>query len=242
VWLAPLSRSRVLGTIRGVAIRLVLAEDNALLREGLSRLLTMAEQVDLVAVAGTLEELLDAVDRESPDVVLTDIRMPPTHTDEGIRAARQLREQHPNIGVVVLSQYADPVYAHALFADGSDRRAYLLKDRVADVDEVIFAVEAVARGGSVVDPKVVEQLVAARARNPRSPLDHLSGREREILSEIATGKSNMAIASTLFLSERAVEKHSNSIFSKLGLTQEPDVNRRVKAVLLYLGAERDGAA
>ena len=232
----------MVGTIRVVPIRLVLAEDNALLREGLSRLLGMAEQVELVGVAGTLDELLDAVERGRPDVVLTDIRMPPTHTDEGIRVARQLRAAHPGIGVVVLSQYADPVYAHDLFDDGSERRAYLLKDRVADVDEVIFAVEAVARGGSVVDPKIVEQLVAARARHPRSPLDQLTGREQEILSEIATGKSNMAIASTLFLSERAVEKHSNSIFSKLGLSQEPDVNRRVKAVLLYLAAERDGPA
>ena len=241
VWLPSLSSIGPVDTIPGVTVRLVLAEDNALLRDGLSRLLAQADELDLVGVAGTLDELLGAVERELPDVVLTDIRMPPTNTDEGIRAARQLRVEHPSVGVVVLSQYADPTYAHALFEDGSDRRAYLLKDRVADIDEVIFAIEAVARGGSVVDPKIVEELVAARARKPRSALEHLTVREREILGEIATGKSNMAIANTLFLSERAVEKHSNSIFSKLGLTEEPDVNRRVKAVLLYLAAARNGA-
>ena len=178
------------------------------------------------------------VDSTLPDVVLTDIRMPPTCTDEGIQAAAGSARHHPAVGVVVLSQYATPGYAHALFEDGSDARAYLLKDRVADVDEVLFAIEAVANGGSVVDPKIVEELVSARARKPRSPLDQLTTREREILAEIAPGKSNTAIANTLFLSSRAIEKHSNSIFSKLGLTEEPDVNRRVKAVLLYLAAER----
>ncbi len=139
---------------------------------------------------------------------------------------------------MVLSQYATPAYAHALFEQGSDGRAYLLKDRVADVDEVVYAIDAVARGGSVVDPKIVDELVAARSRRPRSPLEHLTSREREILSELATGKSNVAIANSVFLSERAIEKHSNSIFSKLGLSEEPDVNRRVKAVLLYLAEER----
>ncbi len=221
-----------------MAIRLVLAEDNVLLREGLTRLFGQTEGVELQEAVGTLDDLLAAVERSRPDVVLTDIRMPPSHTDEGIRAARRLRDEHPKIGVVVLSQYADPAYAHALFEDGSEGRAYLLKDRVADVDEVVFAIEAVADGGSVVDPKIVEALVAARARKPRSPIEQLTSREREILAEIATGKSNVAIAQTLFLSERAVEKHSNSIFSKLGLTEERDVNRRVKAVLLYLAAER----
>jgi len=152
-----------------------------------------------------------------------------------------MREAHPSIGVVVLSQYATPGYAHALFENGSDRRAYLLKDRVADVDEVLFAIEAVAAGGSVVDPKIVEELVSARARRPRSPIDQLTVREREILAEIASGKSNIAIANTVFLSSRAIEKHSNSIFTKLGLMVEPDVNRRVKAVLLYLAAERGAA-
>jgi DNA-binding NarL/FixJ family response regulator len=225
-------------TIAGVLIRLLLAEDNVLLREGLVRLLSQADHLEVIGACGSLDELITLVDADPPDVVLTDIRMPPTHTDEGIQAARWMREHHPKVGVVVLSQYATPGYAHALFENGSDSRAYLLKDRVADVDEVVFAIEAVASGGSVVDPKIVDELVAARSRAPRSPLDQLTAREGEILAEIASGKSNIAIANTLFLSERAIEKHSNSIFSKLGLTEEPDVNRRVKAVLLYLAAER----
>ncbi len=217
---------------------MVLAEDNVLLRQGLVRLFEQTDHLSIVAAVGTLAELIEVIDADPPDVVLTDIRMPPTHTDEGIRAATHCREHHPNVGIVVLSQYATPAYAHALFEHGSDGRAYLLKDRVADVDEVVYAIDAVARGGSVVDPKIVDELVSARSRRPRSPLEHLTSREREILSELATGKSNMAIANSLFLSERAVEKHSNSIFSKLGLSEEPDVNRRVKAVLLYLAEER----
>jgi DNA-binding NarL/FixJ family response regulator len=223
-----------------VPIRLVLAEDNVLLREGLVRLFTQTDDLDLIGSCGNLPDLLAMVAADPPDVVLTDIRMPPTHTDEGIQAARHLREHFPKVGVVVLSQYATPAYAHALFEDGSESRAYLLKDRVADLDEVVFAIEAVAAGGSVVDPKIVEELVSARSRKPRSPLDQLTTREREILAEIASGKSNVAIANTLFLSERAIEKHSNSIFSKLGLSAEPNVNRRVKAVLLYLAADRPG--
>jgi DNA-binding NarL/FixJ family response regulator len=217
-----------------MAIRLVFAEDNVLLREGLAQLLERADQIDLAGTCGTLPELLAMVEAEKPDVVLTDIRMPPTHTDEGIEAACRIRADHPDVGVVVLSQYSSAAYAHALFEHGSERCAYLLKDRVGDVDELLYAIEAVAGGGSVVDPKIVEELVAARASRPRSPLDDLTAREREILAEIAAGKSNQGIASTLFLSARAIEKHSNSIFMKLGLAQEPDVNRRVKAVLLYL--------
>jgi DNA-binding NarL/FixJ family response regulator len=240
VWIASPSPIGSVDTIGPVTIRLLLAEDNVLLREGLVRLFAQVDDLELVGACGSLPELLAAVDENLPDVVLTDIRMPPTHTDEGIQAARYLREHHPKVGVVVLSQYSTPAYAHALFEDGSESRAYLLKDRVADVDEVIFAVEAVANGGSVVDPKIVEELVSARARKPRSPLDQLTNREREILAEIAQGKSNMAIANTLFLSERAIEKHSNSIFSKLGLTEERDVNRRVKAVLLYLADQQGG--
>jgi DNA-binding NarL/FixJ family response regulator len=223
---------------RVVTIRVVLAEDNALLRQGLVRLFDQTDHVRIVAAAADYEDLVVAIERDPPDVVLTDIRMPPTNTDEGIRVATYCREHHPSVGVVVLSQYATPAYAQALFEHGSDGRAYLLKDRVADVDEVVYAIEAVARGGSVVDPKIVDELVATRTRRPRSPLEQLSTREREILAEIATGKSNMAIAATLFLSERAIEKHSNSIFTKLGLFAEPDTNRRVKAVLLYLVAER----
>lgn len=238
VWAATLVGTLRCRYDRFVTIRLVLAEDNALLRQGLVRLFAQTDGIDVVASVASLDELLAAVEAHAPDVVLTDIRMPPTFTDEGVQAARHFRKHAPDVGVVVLSQYATPGYAHALFEDGSQSRAYLLKDRVADIDEVVYAIEAVVAGGSVVDPKIVDELVAARLRRPRSPIDQLSDREREILSEIATGKSNNAIASTVFLSERAIEKHSNSIFSKLGLTEEPDVNRRVKAVLLYLAAER----
>lgn len=217
-------------------IRVVLAEDNVLLREGISRLLDAQDDLDLVGMAGDLPALLDLIDREKPDVVITDIRMPPTGTDEGIRAASALRADHPGTGVVVLSQYAEPAYALALLADGSEGRAYLLKERVSEVDELLTAVREVAAGGSVIDPKVVESLVAGR-RGPSSDLDRLTPRESEVLGEMAQGKSNAAIAAALVLSERAVEKHTNSIFSKLGLTEEKDVNRRVKAVLLYLAEE-----
>jgi DNA-binding NarL/FixJ family response regulator len=217
-------------------IRVLVAEDNVLLRDGLVRLLEAAADVEPAGSCGTYDELLAMVDDTKPDVVLTDIRMPPTGTDEGIRAAATLRSTHPHLGVVVLSQYASPAYALALLEGGSEGRAYLLKDRVADVDDVLAAVRAVAGGGSVIDPKVVEAFVAARNRG-RSPLAHLTPREGEILAEMATGKSNAAIAATLVLSERAVEKHINSLFSKLHLAEEPDVNRRVKAVLLYLAAE-----
>ena len=199
-------------------------------------MLSAVADVEVVSQCGDLDGLLAAVEGLSPDVVVTDIRMPPTGTDEGIRAATQLRATHPNVGVVVLSQYATPSYALALFADGSDRRAYLLKDRVSELDELVSAIRVVADGGSVVDPKIVEELVGARAARSSSPLKFLTQREREILAELATGKSNAAIAATMFLSERAVEKHSNAIFAKLGLNEEPDVNRRVKAVLVQLAA------
>ena len=222
-----------------MALRVVLAEDNALLREGLSRLIAAEPDLELAGTCADLPGLLAAVDEEPPDVVVTDIRMPPSGTDEGIRAANTVRERHPEVGVVVLSQYANPDYALALLEGGSARRAYLLKERVGDVEELLGAIREVARGGSVVDPKVVDALVTATSRAVKSDLDRLTPRESEILGEMATGKSNAAIAAALILSERAVEKHTNSIFSKLGLTEEPDVNRRVKAVLLYL-AERGG--
>jgi DNA-binding NarL/FixJ family response regulator len=199
-------------------------------------LIEAEDDLSVAGVAGSYEELLDLVDELAPDVVVTDIRMPPTGTDEGIRAAARLRESHPTTGVVVLSQFAAPSYALALLEAGSDGRAYLLKDRVADADDLVDAVRAVAAGGSVIDSKVVEQLVASRSQIASSPIERLTPREREILGEMAQGKSNAAIASTLFLSERAVEKHINSIFSKLHLTEEPDINRRVKAVLVYLSA------
>jgi DNA-binding NarL/FixJ family response regulator len=215
---------------------IVVADDSYLVREAVVRLLEAEDDLSVAGVAGSYEELLDLVDEIAPDVVVTDIRMPPTGTDEGIRAAARLRESHPTTGVVVLSQFAAPSYALALLEAGSDGRAYLLKDRVADADDLVDAVRAVAAGGSVIDSKVVEQLVASRARSASSPIERLTPREREILGEIAQGKSNAAVAATLFLSERAVEKHINSIFSKLHLTEEPDINRRVKAVLVYLSA------
>lgn len=221
-------------------IKVVLAEDNVLLRAGIARVVERADDLQLVAEAEDLPSLLGAVDDHTPDVLVTDIRMPPTGTDEGIQAANKLRQDAPQVGVVVLSQYAEPAYALALLAAGSAGRAYLLKERVSDVDDLLDAIRTVAAGGSVIDPQVVEHLVVATARKPSSPLDRLTPREREILAEMAQGKSNAAIATTLVLSERAVEKHSNSIFSKLGLSEEKDVNRRVKAVLLWLTEQRDG--
>jgi DNA-binding NarL/FixJ family response regulator len=217
-------------------IRIVVAEDNALLRDGIRRILESEDDLEMVAACGSLDELMDAVEQHEPDVVVTDIRMPPTGTDEGIRAAADLRTSRPQVGVVVLSQFVSPQYAVALLDQGSAARAYLLKDRVADVDDLVDAIRVVARGGSVIDPKVVDELVRARTRADRSPLEHLTPREREVLAEMASGKSNAAIAASLVLSERAVEKHINSIFSKLHLVEEADVNRRVKAVLLYLSA------
>jgi DNA-binding NarL/FixJ family response regulator len=217
----------------------VLAEDNALLREGISRLVDAAEDLEIAGVAGDLPELLALVGEVTPDVVVTDIRMPPTGTDEGLRAASWLREHHPEIGVVVLSQYTSPTYALALLEEGSAGRAYLLKERVAGADELAQAIRVVAGGGSVIDPLVVDELVRARSSRKSSDLSWLTPRETEILAEMAQGKSNNAIAAALDVSERAVEKHSNAIFSKLGLTEERDANRRVKAVLVYL-SEHDG--
>ena len=219
-------------------ITLVVAEDSLLVREGIVRLLSAYDDVEIAGVAVDLPQLLAAVDEHAPNVVLTDIRMPPSGTDEGIRAAAELRARHPDVGVVVLSQYVEPGYALSLFDGGSQGRAYLLKERLSEGSQLIDAIRAVASGGSVVDPKVVETLVNARARARSSPLEHLTPRELEVLSEIAQGKNNAAVAATLVLSERAVEKHINSLFSKLGLSEEPSVHRRVKAVLLYL-ADRD---
>src|SRR5215203_732804 len=215
-----------------MGLRLVIAEDDLLTREGLRSLLERAEGVDLMAVCADYDELLAAVDEHVPDVVLTDIRMPPTGTDEGVRAAVALRASHPDVGVVVLSQYDDPEFALALFEDGSQGRAYLLKERMSDRTQVVAAIHAVAAGESVVDPKIVDALV--RGRGAQSPLARLSPRELEVLGEMATGKDNSAIASALVLSIRAVEKHINGIFSKLDLAEESDVHKRVKAVLLYL--------
>lgn len=215
-------------------IRVVLAEDNALLREGISRIIDAEPDLELVGRAADLPELLDLIESESPDVVVTDIRMPPTGTDEGIQAASWLREHRPEVGVVVLSQYKTPSYALALLETGSAGRAYLLKEHVAGADELAQAVRTVAQEGSMIDPHVVDELIEAKSSRRKSDLSWLTPRESEILGEMATGKSNAAIAASLQVSERAVEKHTNSIFSKLGLSEERDVNRRVKAVLVYL--------
>ena len=219
-------------------IRVVLADDHYLVREGVHRLLELVSDVEVAAVCNDLDSLLEAVEAKQPDVVVTDIRMPPGNADEGILAAERLRQTHPDIGVVVLSQYANPTYALALLDHGSAGRAYLLKERVEDVDQFVDAIRAVAEGGSVVDAKVVEALVAASGRSDESPLNDLTPRERDVLRGMAEGKNNAAIAETLFLTERSVEKVIHSIFRKFGLTWEPLVHRRVKAVILYL-AESD---
>jgi DNA-binding NarL/FixJ family response regulator len=215
-------------------IRLILAEDSFIVREGLRELLAARPDVDVVAARGDLDGLLEAVREHHPDVVITDIRMPPSNTDEGIQAAARLRDSHPHVGVVVLSQYSHPGYALALLESGSDGRAYLLKERVHNLGQLMSAVEAVAGGGSVIDPKIVEVLVAARARGDGSSLTDLTEGEGKVLAEIAQGKSNVAIAASLQLSKRAVEKHTHSIFTKLGLGSSAEVSKRVKAALLFL--------
>jgi DNA-binding NarL/FixJ family response regulator len=219
-------------------IRIVLAEDHYLVREGVRHLLESQAGFEVVAVCGDLDSLLEAVDREDPDVVVTDIRMPPGHSDEGIQAARRLRETKPGLGVVVLSHYADPSYALALLDTGSAGRAYVLKERVNEVDELVAAIRAVSEGGSLIDPKVVEGLVADRARAATSPLSELTARERDVLRKMAEGKNNASIGEDLVVTERSVEKVIHSIFMKLGLTWESSVHKRVKAVILYL-AESD---
>ena len=218
-----------------MAIRLVVVDDHYLVREGLVRLVETVPDLEIVASGDSYGAAVEAIRDERPDVVVTDIRMPPTGSDEGIRLAAELRETNPEIGVVVLSQYAEPAYALACFEHGSEGRAYLLKDRISDVEQLVAAVRAVADGGSVIDPRVIDALVSARSARRESPLQFLTPRETEVLSEIATGKNNAATAKAIGLSERAVEKHINSIFSKLGLSEEPDVHRRVRAVLLFLG-------
>jgi len=220
-----------------VPIRVVLAEDSLIVREGIQHLLASSADVEVIASCADLDSLLDAVVADPPDVVLTDIRMPPSGTDEGIQIAARLRDSHPEIGVVVLSQYSEPAYALALLESGSDRRAYLLKERVHDRAQLLSTIRTVADGGSVIDPKIVEVLVAAKARGDRSPLSELTPREHEVLAEIAQGRSNTAIAESLVLTKRAVEKHINSIFMKLNLSDEEDVAKRVKATLMFLSDE-----
>ena len=219
-----------------------MADDSLIVREGIGQLLATEPEVEVVASCSDLDSLLNAVRETHPDVVLTDIRMPPSHSDEGIRAAALLHESDPKVGVVVLSQFADPTYALALLETGSDGRAYLLKERVHNRDELMAAIRSVIDGGSVIDPKIVEGLVTARANADRSPLSDLTPREREVLSEIAQGRSNTAIAESLVLTKRAVEKHINSIFLKLNLSESHDVSKRVKATLMFLSAEHAGVA
>ena len=217
-----------------MTIRVVLAEDHYLVREGLRRLLEVDPEIEVVAACDDLDSLLSAVEAEHPDVVITDIRMPPTRVDEGIQAAERLRTTHPDVGVVVLSQYSEPRYALALLDAGTDGRAYLLKERIEDLSQLVAAIRAVAAGGSVIDPKVVEGLVVEKARVEASAIHGLTKRERDVLREMAEGKNNAAIAEALFLTERSVENVIHSIFLKLGIAWEPSVNRRVKAVLVYL--------
>ncbi len=222
---------------RLMAIRVVLAEDNYLAREGIVRVLEAIEDIDLVATCGDLDTLRASIEATLPDVVVTDIRMPPSNSDEGIRLADELRTSHPEVGVVVLSQHTDPLYAIALFDQGAAGRAYLLKERVRDRAELSRAVREVSEGGSVVDPRIVEGLLSVHTRNDLSPLDELTPRELEILTLIAEGRSNTAIAAVLVITKRAVERHINAIFRKLGLEESDDISRRVKAALLYLARQ-----
>ena len=215
-------------------IRIVLAEDHFLLREGLQRLLESEDDLEVVVVCESFDTLLEAVAVEQPDVVITDIRMPPTQLDEGIRAAERFRATNPELGVVVLSQYVEPGYAHALFEGGTERRAYLLKERVSDMEQLAGAIRSVVAGGSAVDPKVVEALVGAKTSSDNSPLNELTPRELDVLREMAEGKNNASIGASLFLTERSVEKVIHSIFRKLGLGWDASVHKRVKAVILYL--------
>lgn len=216
------------------ALRVVLAEDHYLVREGTRRLLELGGEVEVVEVVGDADELLNAVDRQSPDVVITDIRMPPSHTLEGIEAAHELRQRSSRLGIVILSNHADHAYVLELFKNGTKGLAYLLKDRVGDREELLRAIRATAEGGSVIDPMVVETLVGRSAGVTGSRLADLTPRELEVLESMASGRTNKAIAESLHLSVSAVEKNVNGIFSKLGLSEEQSVHKRVAAVVAYL--------
>jgi DNA-binding NarL/FixJ family response regulator len=222
------------------AIRVVIADDSYLVREALGHVLAGADGIELVASCSDRGTLSAAIAAEQPDVVVTDIRMPPSDSDEGLQIAAELRRANPGIGVVVLSQYADPRYALALIDGGSDRRAYLLKERIQHRGQLVNAIETVAQGGSVMDAKVVERLIGERMRAERSPLAGLTPRELEILALVAQGQSNQGVADELVLTKRAVEKHINAIFLKLGLGESLEVSRRVKATLIYLAAQDAG--
>jgi len=216
------------------SIRVAVADDSFLMREAMRQVLARLPEIEVVEICDHGERLLDVVDRENPAVVITDVRMPPSGDDEGIRIAHRLRRTHPEVGVVVLSQYSDARYGLGLLEHGAEGRAYLLKERVADPAELRAAIDVVARGGSLIDPEMVHALMSAAGRGD-SPLAQLTARESEVLAEMAQGKSNAAIAETLVLSKRAVEKHVGAIFLRLGLNDEEVVSRRVAAVLLYLG-------
>lgn len=219
-------------------LRIVIAEDNYLVREGTRRLFEDSGEIEVLAAVGTPDELLDAVERFRPQAVVTDIRMPPGHNMEGITAAHRIRARYPEIGVLVLSQHADEGYAFELLKDGTAGLAYLMKERVGDLEELIRALRETIAGRSVIDPVVVEALLARRSRLSRSPLRDLTPREMDVLSEMAQGKTNAAIAASLSVSESAVEKYANGIFSKLELSQEQPVHRRVTAVLAFLHESR----
>ena len=214
--------------------RVVIADDEYLVREGARSVLSSVPGFEVVGLAGDPAELMTVIDETSPDVVVLDIKMPPTHRAEGIEAAHYIREKYPKIGVVILSQYADPEYALELLRHGSNGMAYLLKERLGRPAQLAEAIREVAQGGSILDPKVVDALMEAQRRRSRSRLHGLTTREHEVLTEMAGGRTNAAIAATLYLSERAVEKHINAIFRKLGLSEELDINHRVAAVLFFL--------
>ena len=221
-----------------MVLRVVLADDNFLVREGIAALLAEVEDIDLIDSVADPQSLLKSVAELQPDSVLTDIRMPPTHTTEGIDAAKQIRSEHPSIGVVVLSQYVEEEYAFELLADGVSGLGYLLKERVSDIDELVRALQDVSRGGSALDPKVVEGLMMRKSAEASSPLRGLTDKERAVLEQMATGRNNATIAGTLYMSERSVEKHISAVFLKLGLVDEGEMNRRVRAVLTYVDATR----
>lgn len=223
-----------------MVLRIVIAEDSLLVREGVRQVIDRNADLEVVGDCADLPSLRRLVDESGPDVVVTDVRMPPTQNDEGIQFAVEMRNARPDLGVVVLSQYAEPAYASELLAEGSSRRAYLLKERVSQPDQLAQAIRTVADGGSVIDHTIVDMLVAASNRRPASPLAALTPREMDVLEQVAQGKSNAGVGAALFLTERAVEKHINAMFAKLSLAATPDVNRRVAAVLLLL-SERGAA-
>jgi DNA-binding NarL/FixJ family response regulator len=220
-------------------IRVIVGEDSFLVREGIVSSLQRQANLDVVAAEADLDALRSAIDRLEPDCVVTDIRMPPTGTDEGLQIAATLRRTHPNVGVVLLSQFTEPQYGLALLEDGSDRRAYLLKEHVRSGGQLVAAIEAVAAGGSLIDARVVDGLIAERRRG--SSLAELTPRELEILACVARGHNNQAIADELVLTKRAVEKHINAIFSKLDLPDESVASRRVHAALLFLSEQHEGS-